>query len=132
MAPHTVYTKTAKGILEASSETVTLSAELEAVLLAVDGKASVGDLLAVSAMTEPQLANALDTLEAQGLIEQVSVAPRFEAERRKEASRIDPVNLAQKLTARAVAARKSREQALREQSDVRETRKKAQGAHDEM
>ncbi|HUP96210.1 MAG TPA: hypothetical protein VM164_15000 [Burkholderiales bacterium] len=122
MAPHNVYTKTAKGILEASGKTVTLSAELAAVLLAVDGKASVSDLLALSAMTEPQLVEALDTLEAQGFIEHISVTPRLEAERRNEASpRTTPVNLAQKLTARAAAARKSREQALRERSDIRDS-----------
>ena len=121
MALQSVYTKTAKGILEVSSKTVTLSAELEAVLLSVDGKASVADLLALSAMAEPQFVNALETLEAQGLIEQISVAPRLEAERRDETTRVDPVNLAQKLTARAAAARRSREQALRERSESRNT-----------
>ena len=122
MAPDNIYTKTAKGILEASGKTVTLSAELEAVLLAVDGKASVSDLLALSPMTEPQLGEALGTLEAQGFIEPISVTPRLEAERRDGANpRATLVNLAQKLTARAAAARKSRERALREQSDVRDS-----------
>src|SRR5687768_9223725 len=62
IAPETIYTKTAKGILEIRNKTVRLSRELGLVFLSVDGKASVGDLLPRSGMSPVQFSHALNTL----------------------------------------------------------------------
>lgn len=72
IAPQTVFTKTAKGILEIRNKTVKLSRELGLIFLSVDGKTTVGDLLPRSGMTAPQLHHALNTLVADGYIKVVS------------------------------------------------------------
>jgi hypothetical protein len=41
MHPHTILTKTAKGVLEVKNKTIRLPRELGLVFLAVDGKATV-------------------------------------------------------------------------------------------
>jgi hypothetical protein len=72
IAPETVYTKTAKGILEIRNKSVKLPRELGLVFLSVDGKSSVADLLPRSGMTSPQLQHAINTLVADGYIKAVS------------------------------------------------------------
>ena len=74
IAPETIYTKTAKGILEIRNKTVKLSRELGLVFLAVDGKASVGDLLPHSGMSAAQFNHALNSLVTDGYIKVVSQA----------------------------------------------------------
>jgi len=72
IAPETVYTKTAKGILEIRNKSVKLPRELGLVFLSVDGKSSVADLLPRSGMTAPHLQHAINTLVADGYIKAVS------------------------------------------------------------
>jgi hypothetical protein len=76
IAPETVYTKTAKGILEIRNKTVKLSRELGLVFLSIDGKSTVGELLPRSGMTGPQLQNALHTLVMDGYIKAVAQSAR--------------------------------------------------------
>ncbi|MDB5903438.1 MAG: hypothetical protein JWM26_2316 [Betaproteobacteria bacterium] len=71
----TVYTKTAKGILELRNKSARLSRELAVVFQSVDGKATVTELLPKSGMTAPQLHQALNTLVSDGYIKTVAVAP---------------------------------------------------------
>lgn len=75
-----IYTKTPKGILEANTQTVTLSAELRAVLAAVDGKASIAELEARCGIAAPELQSALEKLAADGYVKDISnpeqTAPR--------------------------------------------------------
>lgn len=72
IAPQTIYTKTAKGVLEIRNKTVKLPRELGLVFLSVDGKATVGDLLPRSGMSAPQFQHALTTLVTDGYIKVVS------------------------------------------------------------
>lgn len=73
--PQTVYTKTAKGILEIRNKTVKLPRDVGLVLLLVDGKASVAELLPRSGMSSTQLNNALNTLATDGYIKAVAYEP---------------------------------------------------------
>jgi hypothetical protein len=66
IAPDTIYTKTAKGILW--SKTVQLSRERGLAFQAVDGKATVADLLSRLGLSGAELQEALDTLAADGYI----------------------------------------------------------------
>jgi hypothetical protein len=70
----TVYTKTAKGILELRNKSARLSRELAVVFQSVDGKATVTELLPKSGMTAPQLHQALNTLVSDGYIKTVATA----------------------------------------------------------
>jgi hypothetical protein len=72
IAPETVYTKTAKGILEIRNKTVKLSRELGLVFLSIDGRTTVGELAPRSGMTTPLLHNALQTLVTDGYIKVVA------------------------------------------------------------
>ena len=57
MDPQTIFSKTAKGVLEIRNRTVKLSRELNRVFLLVDGKSTVADMLAKArGLEEPQLA----------------------------------------------------------------------------
>src|SRR5687768_12377607 len=73
ISPETIYTKTAKGILELKNKTVKLPRELGLIFLSVDGKASVADLQPRSGMTPVQLQHALNTLVTDGYIKTVAV-----------------------------------------------------------
>lgn len=72
MAAQTILTKTAKGILETRDRAGRLTRELRAVLVAVDGKATVAQLLAKSGMIEQPFQQALGTLLADGYIKVVA------------------------------------------------------------
>src|SRR5688572_22385311 len=72
IAPETIFTKTAKGILEVKNKSVKLPRELGLIFLSVDGKASVGDLQPRSGMTPAQLQHALNTLVTDGYIKIVA------------------------------------------------------------
>src|ERR1044072_2527337 len=67
----TIYTKTAKGILEVKNKSVKLPRELGLIFLSVDGKASVGELQPRSGMTPAQLQHALNALVTDGYIKVV-------------------------------------------------------------
>ena len=68
MRPSTIYTRTGKGILAFKKKTVKLARDLRVVFLALDGKASIGELLPDSGLTESQFEQALVALEAEGYI----------------------------------------------------------------
>ena len=60
MHPLTVYTKTAKGVLETRSKTGRLSRELNRVFLMVDGKSTVSEMFAKDGgLEESKLQDAL-------------------------------------------------------------------------
>lgn len=68
MPSQTVYTKTAKGVLEIKNKTVRLPRELGLVFLAVDGKSAVADLAEKTGTPEQKLLGVLETLVADGYI----------------------------------------------------------------
>ena len=68
MLPQTIYTKTAKGVLEVKNKTIRLPRELGLLFLAVDGKSRVTDLAEKSGLAEEQLPAALEKLVADGYI----------------------------------------------------------------
>lgn len=75
IVPQTIFTKTAKGVLETRNKTVRLPHELSLVFLSIDGKATVEKLLPRSGMTAPQFQQALATLVTDGYIQIVSAHP---------------------------------------------------------
>src|SRR3970040_2224152 len=69
MHPLTIYTKTAKGVLEIRTKTIKLPRELSQVFLLVDGKSTVTDLLKKdSDLEEEKLKEVLTKLETDGYI----------------------------------------------------------------
>src|SRR4051812_1707026 len=72
IVPETVYTKTAKGILEARNKSAKLPRELTPVFQAIDGKATVGEIEAHSGLTTPQFHHALNPLVSDGYIKAVA------------------------------------------------------------
>lgn len=80
IAPDTIYTKTAKGVLEVKNKSVKLSRELGLVFLSIDGKASVADLQPRSGMTPAQFQHALHALVTDGYIKNVSHPARESGE----------------------------------------------------
>jgi hypothetical protein len=127
----TVYTKTAKGILELRNKSARLSRELALVFQSVDGKATVADLLPRSGMTAAQLHQALHTLVSDGYIKTVATAapqaPRDDSDVEFDASAeatpgaseskaaADPQfdDLAHRLTAKVHSERVARDEAGR-------------------
>src|SRR5918998_1015573 len=72
IGPETVYTKTAKGILEARNKSAKLAKELAAVFQAIDGKATVGEIQSRIGAATPQVHQALNTLVSDGYIKTVA------------------------------------------------------------
>ena len=68
MHPQTIFTKTAKGVLEIKNKTVKLPRDLGLVFLSVDGKSTLAELAQKSGMPENKLGEALDKLIAGGYI----------------------------------------------------------------
>src|SRR3954471_12454047 len=68
MHPDTIYTKTAKGVLEVKNKTIRLPRDLGLVFLAVDGKAKVTELPGKTAMAEAAVKTALSKLLADGYL----------------------------------------------------------------
>ena len=69
MHPLTIYTKTAKGVLEIRNKTIKLARDLSQVFLLVDGKSTVTDFLKKdSRLEEGPFQEALTKLEADGYI----------------------------------------------------------------
>jgi hypothetical protein len=66
--PDTVFTKTAKGLVELDGKR-TLPAELNVIFLAVDGRATVADLLTRFGLSADELHRSLETLVHDGYIE---------------------------------------------------------------
>src|ERR1700710_714924 len=75
MHPQTIFTKTAKGVLEVKNKTIRLPRELGLVFLAVDGKTKVADLSAKSGLDQAQIEPALEKLVTEGYIKVFSDAP---------------------------------------------------------
>ena len=71
MHSDTVYTKTAKGILEIKNKTVRLPRDIGLVFLAVDGKATVAELESRSGMPAEKLHQTLEKLVADGYIKTI-------------------------------------------------------------
>src|SRR5829696_4295328 len=72
LVPQTVFTKTAKGILEIRNKSTRLPRELSTLLEYVDGTASVADLQSRSGILSAQLHHALNTLVTDGYIKAVA------------------------------------------------------------
>jgi hypothetical protein len=68
MHPQTIFTKTAKGVLEVKSRTIRLPRELGLVFLAVDGKSTLADLPQKARIDEATLNEALEKLIADGYV----------------------------------------------------------------
>src|SRR4051812_563160 len=74
IVPETVYTKTAKGILEARNKSAKLPRELAAVFQAIDGRATVGEIQPRVGLAMPQVHQTLNTLVTDGYIKPVTAA----------------------------------------------------------
>ena len=68
MHPQTIYTKTAKGVLEVKNKTLRLSRELALAFLAVDGKSPARDIAAKAGIADNEAAAVFDKLVADGYI----------------------------------------------------------------
>jgi hypothetical protein len=69
MSQDTIYTKTAKGVLEVKNKTIRLSREFERVFSLVDGKSTVTEMLEkANGMAYEDLGPALDKLAQDGFI----------------------------------------------------------------
>ncbi|MCP6725889.1 hypothetical protein NL526_27920, partial [Klebsiella pneumoniae] len=66
-----VFTKTAKGLMEASGKTSVLPRQLRNVLKDVDGRLTVADLLErVGKLTEPKLMEILTQMTGDGFVKE--------------------------------------------------------------
>src|SRR2546422_10433311 len=69
MNRRSILTKTGKGLMEATGKTSALSRDLRNILKEIDGKVSVSELLRTfSKMTEPELLEALKSMEREGYL----------------------------------------------------------------
>ena len=69
MNRRSILTKTGKGLMEATGKTSALSRDLRNILKEIDGKVSVSELLRTfSKMTEPELLEALKSMEREGYV----------------------------------------------------------------
>ena len=76
MNKRTVFTKTAKGLMEATGKTSLLSRELRSLLAQIDGKASVGKIgSADEKLSENEVTAALQKLLDQGFIRELIAGP---------------------------------------------------------
>ena len=81
MNRRSILTKTGKGLMEVTGKTSDLSRDLRNILKEIDGKVSVSELLKTfSKMTEPELLEALKTMEREGYLREF-VGKRDEAPR---------------------------------------------------
>ena len=71
MHSDTVFTKTAKGVLETRDKQARLAREARLVFTLIDGKATVGDLEAKCSVAPTKLREALEQLAAEGYIKDV-------------------------------------------------------------
>lgn len=69
MSDQTIYTKTAKGVLEIRNRTVRLPRDLERVFTLVDGKSTVAEMLSKDdGISSEEIGLALEKLATEGLI----------------------------------------------------------------
>src|SRR6266571_1831607 len=81
MNRRSILTKTGKGLMEATGKTSALSRDLRNILKEIDGKVSVSELLRTfSKMTEPELLEALKSMETEGYLREF-VGKQDEAQR---------------------------------------------------
>ena len=76
----TVFTKTAKGLMEATGKTSVLSRDLRALLKEIDGKATMAEVQTrFGKMPEPKLQEALNTLAKDDFIREFAQATQTPA-----------------------------------------------------
>ena len=127
IAPETIYTKTAKGVLEVKTRAGKLGRDLNALLATVDGKTPVADLLSLSGLTSPQLQHALNELAAAAYIKAVAqpAQPQSSAEAGDELDFTSPAAIAQlnmEAASRALAAADATKRAQQEAHAALEAR----------
>src|SRR5436853_6396704 len=66
--PTTVYARTGKGVLSFKNGTAKVSNELKSLFTAIDGKASVTELRAMTGLDTAELEQALESLDEKGYI----------------------------------------------------------------
>src|SRR5215218_2449102 len=82
MHPETIYTKTAKGVLEVKNKSIRLPRDLGLVFLAVDGKCKAGGLAGKSGIQDGAVAIAIEKLIGDGYVRVfIEGAPAGGAER---------------------------------------------------
>lgn len=102
--PQSVYTKTARGILEVRNKTIKLPRELASVFLSVDGKSTVGDLLQRLGITAAQLHQSLNALVADGYVKMVHSSVQAPPDpARKEDVQFNPAHSVSKLNMEAAS-----------------------------
>ncbi|MDP2241251.1 MAG: AsmA-like C-terminal region-containing protein [Burkholderiales bacterium] len=74
MALNTVYTKTAKGVLDVKNKALRLTRELGLLFLAIDGKSTFANLALKTGIAENKLKEALDKMVADGHIKAIESA----------------------------------------------------------
>src|SRR5258706_9777432 len=68
MHSETIYTKTAKGVLEVRNKSIRLPRDLRLVFLAVDGKSKAGELAKTSGLSDEAVAVAVNRLVGDGYV----------------------------------------------------------------
>ncbi len=78
MDRHTIVTKTAKGLMEASGRTSELTRDLRGLLKEIDGKSTVGSLALKlgSVLTVHKLMEALERMQRDGFVRAFASAPQ--------------------------------------------------------
>ena len=72
MHSDTVYTKTAKGVLETKHKSARLPRDVNQVFLCIDGRTSVGALAVKCGLSEPKIREVLENLSSGGYIKALS------------------------------------------------------------
>ncbi len=118
MSNNTVYTKTAKGVLEVKNKTVRLPRDLGLLFLAIDGKSTIADLVQKTGVPEDKLILALNKMVANGHLKAVDSAPSAPTAANKPAADTEELDLdftspvtAAKLSAEAETRAKAEAQA---------------------
>ena len=93
MPDNTVYTKTAKGVLEVKNKTVRLPRELGLLFLAIDGKSTIADLARKTGVAESKLKEALDKMAADGHIKAIESSSTMSAAAVKPATDKEELDL---------------------------------------
>src|SRR5690606_28445590 len=102
MGQQTIYTKTAKGVLEVKNKTIKLPRDLERVFSLVDGKSTVAEMLQKNTnLVYEELDQALAKLTNDGFIKIFSTGPAPEA----AAPAAQPIDFDETIRVRPLAAR---------------------------
>jgi hypothetical protein len=90
--PQTIYTKTAKGILDVKNKTVKLSREASQVFNAVDGKSTVAEILQKLEMDASALDGVLEQMSSDGFIRAFFTPPEKNSEKSSPAEVVDELD----------------------------------------